>query len=263
MEYFLNEPIYQELMEMLQAKQDAPETAGSAGQVLALALVDSELVPVWITPASGAVQDVQINGNSIVQDGVANIPVAASDTLGTVIVSSTFGIVMRSTGFAQIYYADSATIKNGGTANGPTYRPITPRLQHESTFYGLAKVAGIDMANSSNAVGMYTDEAKHAILNMLGIGLKRDRVAIASTTLNAGDQALVTIPALTGYVPVFSRLVFTSQSGAAHMLCTSGIMYQSNENRVRIFNESASQAATFEGSLQVYYMPTTAFEEVV
>ena len=36
-------------------------------------------------------------------------------------------------------------------------------------FYGLAKIAGTDMKSSNNAVGTYTDEAKGAIQNMLGI----------------------------------------------------------------------------------------------
>lgn len=261
MEYFLNEPIYQELMEILQAKQDAPETTGSAGQVLALALVDSELVPVWITPASGGVTDVQVNETSIVEDGIANIPFAGVGILGVVSVNSSYGITASNiSGQLEIFKAQDSEIKSGTYS----YRPIVPNNQHKAVFYGLAKASGdTSQSTSSNTIGTYTDAAKHAILNMLGIGLKRDSVAIASTTLNAGGQTLVTIPALTGYVPVFSRLVFTSQSGATHMLCTSGIMYQSNENRVRIFNESASQAATFEGSLQVYYMPTTAYEEVV
>lgn len=266
MEYFLNEPIYQSLMSALEnlqqdltAKQDAPDTAGSAGQVLALALVDGELVPVWITPAAGGVTDVQVDGTSIVSDGVANVPYAAQGVIGVVMTDSFSGTETTSSGALRIVRANSNDIK----ASTQAYKPVTPSLQDASVFYGLAKAASdATQIASSNAVGVYTDEAKHAILNMLGIGFKRDSVAIASTTLNAGDQALVTIPALSGYVPVFTRMVFTSSSGDAHMLCISGIIYQSSENRVRIFNESGSNSATFEGSLQVYYMPLTAFEEV-
>lgn len=271
MEYFLNEPIYQSLASALEdlqrdltAKQDAPETAGSAGQVLALALVDSELVPVWITPAAGGVTDVQVDGTSIVQDGVANVPYAKANSYGVIKLyyngtNAQYGIGATANGELFVSEAASANIKNANTS----YKPIVPVHQHESTFYGLAKASGdTTQSSSSNAVGVYTDDAKHAILNMLGIGFKRKTVTIASMTLNAGDQTLVTIPVLNGYVPVFTRLVFTSSSGAAHMLCVSGIIYQSSENRVRIFNESGSNSATFEGSLQVYYMPLTAFEEV-
>ena len=269
MEYFLNEPIYQSLASALEdlqrdltAKQDAPETAGSAGQVLALALVDSELVPVWITPAAGGVTDVQVDGTSIVQDGVANVPFASADVFG-VAKTGNFGVDIITSGeyAGKLYVVQASEANIKGEAE--SYKPITPTRQHNAVFYGLAKAAGDSTQSaSSNAVGVYTDDAKHAILNMLGIGFKRKTVTIASMTLNAGDQTLVTIPVLNGYVPVFTRLVFTSSSGAAHMLCVSGIIYQSSENRVRIFNESGSNSATFEGSLQVYYMPLTAFEEV-
>ena len=52
---------------------------------------------------------------------------------------------------------------------GGSYRPIVPALQEKSVFYGLAKLAGADMAQSSNAVGTYTDAAKQGIQKMLGL----------------------------------------------------------------------------------------------
>ena len=39
---------------------------------------------------------------------------------------------------------------------------------HKAAFYGLAKVAGADMAQSSNAVGAYTDAAKQGIQKLFG-----------------------------------------------------------------------------------------------
>lgn len=83
------------------------------------------------------VDDVQINGTSIVNNGVANVPVASS--------------------------SDSKT----GTNNASI---ITPYHQHESAFYGLAKAAGDNTQSaSSSPVGTYTSEAKTAINNMLGL----------------------------------------------------------------------------------------------
>ncbi len=96
---------------------------------------------------SAPVTDVQVNGSSVLSNGVANIPQAASNVLG----------VTR--------YASSSEIKTGTT----TTRSIYPSKQHEATFYGLTKAAGVDMASSSNAVGVYTDAAKVAIQKMLGI----------------------------------------------------------------------------------------------
>jgi hypothetical protein len=83
------------------------------------------------------VDDVQINGTSIVENGVANIVPAST-----------------------------ADIKSGSSVSKfvPTGR------QGSSVFYGLAKSAGdTTQSASSNAVGNYTDEAKIAIQKMLGI----------------------------------------------------------------------------------------------
>lgn len=94
----------------------------------------------------------------------------ATETTGGVIKvkASTNGLVM-SNGILMTSPADSSTIKSAGTGNYPTFRPIVPRYQHEAVFYGLAKVAGADEKNSTNAVGTYTDTAKTAIKSMLGV----------------------------------------------------------------------------------------------
>ena len=60
----------------------------------------------------------------------------------------------------------SAQIKNGNAE----YGAVTTLKQHQSTFYGLAKAAGDStQSTSSNEVGTYTDEAKTAIKQMLGV----------------------------------------------------------------------------------------------
>lgn len=57
----------------------------------------------------GAPSDVQVNGTSVVTDGVANIPVASQDTLGVSKVSPTYGltvsngIIVGSTKTASVY----------------------------------------------------------------------------------------------------------------------------------------------------------------
>lgn len=81
------------------------------------------------------VTDVQINGTSLLVDGVAN--------------------------FKQ----GSNTEIKGGSISA---RFISPEKQHVSAFYALAKLAGVDLASSDTPVGTYTAEAKAAILAMLG-----------------------------------------------------------------------------------------------
>ena len=138
-------------------------TGGTTGQVLTKASgtdYDTE----WTTPEAGGgtVTDVQVNGVSVLQDGVANVPVASSSNAGVVRTLTDRGTAM--TGNAvSIYPASKDNVKGGD--NG--YRPIVSSRQHESTFYGLAKAAGSDEKNSTLPVGQYTESAKSAISTML------------------------------------------------------------------------------------------------
>ena len=119
------------------------------------------------------IKDVQVNGVSVLQDGVANVPIADRTVAGAVKLANDYGI-QRGTGglleYAVIAPAESSKIKAADTSTKATYQPITPRWQHESTFYGLAKAAGdTTQSQSDNAVGTYTDNAKDAIQQMFGI----------------------------------------------------------------------------------------------
>lgn len=114
--------------------------------------------------ADDAVQDVQINGTSIVDDGVANVPVATNNISGVVKVATSYGIRMEN-GILRIDEATSGTTKQGVDPD----HPVVSKNQHEAVFYGLAKIAGHDEKDSTLAVGTYTEEAKTAIKSMLGV----------------------------------------------------------------------------------------------
>ena len=116
------------------------------------------------TLSSKLLKDVQVNGTSVVSQGVANIPKASYGNLGAVFVEGD-GLEIVSTGRMRIRPASDAKVKSGTEV----FDPIVPYRQHASTFYGLAKAAGSDEKNSSLAVGTYTDAAKVAIQKMLGI----------------------------------------------------------------------------------------------
>jgi len=111
------------------------------------------------------VTDVRIDGTSILSQGVANIPEADSSNLGAVKVDKNYGIQIHPTSDSlAIYPALDTQIKAGTT----TVRPLSPSIQHISTFYGLAKAAGnSDQSSSANAVGTYTEDAKSKISDML------------------------------------------------------------------------------------------------
>ena len=153
---------------------------GTTGQVLSKASgtdYDTE----WTTPEAGGVTDVQVNGTSVVTDGVANVPLAEDLTHpGAVKVPSNNQRFTSGTG-VHIYngvlcltVANSQNIKNGYSGS----MGIAPSVQHESAFYGLAKAAGADMLSlSGTTVGVYPEAQKSAIHEMLN-----GSVAVTGTT---------------------------------------------------------------------------------
>ena len=135
------------------------------------------------------VDDVQIDGQSIVEDGVANVPTASTSRLGVIKTSNANGIYVDSDGALSISEASSENVKNGTNV----YKPITPHIEHKATFYGLAKSAGdTTQSQSSNAVGNYTDTAKSKIQTMLGIAdlIGNSEGAMASQAYSVGDVLL-------------------------------------------------------------------------
>ena len=115
------------------------------------------------------VDDVQINGTSILSEGIANIPVINYNSLGIAKLTPNSilgGLARDGTGVIYIERASDVLIKQGTNR----FTPIVPDKLHIATFYGLAKAAGdTTQSQSSNAVGTYTDEAKTAIRTMLGL----------------------------------------------------------------------------------------------
>ena len=128
------------------------------------------------------VQDVQINEMSILNNGIANIPIATDNNLGLVYANGSGGIgINPANGLLFMYYANSNQIK-AGTDN---YKNIVAGNQHKAVFYGLAKAAGDSTQSvSENAIGTYTSDAKSAIQNMLGI------TAELATKLDAAEAGM-------------------------------------------------------------------------
>ena len=120
--------------------------------------------------AGGKIKDVQVAGTSVVENGIANVPMAGSNKLGTVMIDLGYGVGTNAQGKLYLYKAGESTIKVG-TNN---YQAIVPVTQHHSTFYGLSKAAGVDLANETVTLGTYPETSKTAIKAMLGVqdGLK-------------------------------------------------------------------------------------------
>lgn len=178
--------------------------------------------------APGAVQDVQIDGTSILgQGGVANIPLGTDTTPGAMKVGA--GLFVQQSGSTAgqltIYKAGEGEIKSGEQG----YRPVVPQRQHMAAFYGLAKAAGADMKNSSNQVGQYTPEAQTAIQKMIGAGPKySDMEEIADITLAQDmDEIIVTtdkngLPFKLAYAQI--TLVFGTDTAGINDYITANIL---------------------------------------
>lgn len=142
------------------------------------------------------VTDVQIDGTSILNNGVANIPVATSSELGLVKTTGGRGIGVNASGVIYIDGANDAQLKEGIQG----CNPIVPSSQHKSIFYGLSKLAGVDLKNETVTVGVYPQTAKTAIQNMLGInpvvnveGSTPSITGIANTVYICGEVSTLTI----------------------------------------------------------------------
>lgn len=135
----------------------------------------------YVTPQEEPVTDVTVNGTSIVSDGVAEIPIAGTNSLGVIQVPAVGGLTVINN---NLYTngADTGIIKTPNLFAGSSYRPVVPIRQHESTFYGLAKAAGdTTQSASSNAVGTYTEDAKLAIRNMIDATGESATITVSGT----------------------------------------------------------------------------------
>lgn len=170
-------------------------------------------------------KDVQVNGTSILSSGVANVPKASITTFGVVKVGDNdTGLQLDSSGYFKIAPAGSSYIKSASSdSTSCIYRPITPYLQHESVFYGLAKAAGdTTQSQSSNAVGTYTDSAKAAIKNMLGITQTLTVTVLTQDNVTVTGQT-VTVRAVDSTGPIFATAAYEGQPVAFAM--PSGFAY--------------------------------------
>lgn len=160
---------------------------------------------IYVTPQDAPLTNIQINGTSVVTNGVAEIPMADSGVYG----------VLKT--------AETATIKTGST----NQCAITPYYNHTAIFYGLAKAAGDSTQSaSSNAVGTYTPEAKAAIQSMLGIDLSSiaQQVEIPLVETVTGTTPSITGQPNVRYIcgEVTSITITPPSAGSIDVIFTSG-----------------------------------------
>ena len=174
----------------LDSKQDALDfgtpTSADVGKALMPKTIENGEVTEWEFGEAGKVDDVQVNGVSVLNNKVANVPIAGYNNLGVVKPNTAYGTGILNDGTIGLVSAGASDIKEGTTNN----IPIMPARQHIATFYGLAKAAGHNEKNSSLPVGQYTTEAKSAIKTMLDIPTNNNQL-----TNGAGYQTALDVEA--------------------------------------------------------------------
>lgn len=197
-------------------------SAGDVGKVLKAKTVADGKVSEYEFGSlpSVPVTDVQVNGTSVLSQGVANVPVASDNVFGVMKIMASNGIALDTNKRAYIFNATSQIIKTGTNE----VRPITPNRQQESVFYGLAKAAGdTSQSSSANAVGTYTEDAKSKISDMLNApvsvsGTTPSITAKAGVRYVCGECSTLTIVApASGCIDV----VFASGSTATVLTVSS------------------------------------------
>ena len=99
-------------------------------------------------------------------DYVKNTDYATADKGGVVKVKQYDCGLWMDNGQLKVITSSDNLIKAGINE----FRPIVPSNQHRSIFWGLSKLAGVDLKDAQNVeIGIYPEESKKAIQEMLGI----------------------------------------------------------------------------------------------
>lgn len=194
-------------------------------------------------------KDVQVNGVSVVNNGVANVPVADFTNPGVVKIGA--GLDVNAT--TKALYIDKAQdsyIKSGSSS----YYPIVPANQHTSAFFALAKAAGdITQASSSNAVGQYTETAKRKITDMIepqfrligDVTLSEDTLIIDINTDGNG------LPFSLKEVIINGVFETSSNTGNVGVNINDGTMFESTSPYLTLNNALYSSKQTRQAILEI------------
>ena len=169
------------------------------------------------------VTDVQVNGSTILNNGVANVPKAgnSSNAMGVVYAPGDYGVGILGSGGLYTARASSAQIKAGNNSSSAAlYKPITPQTQHEAVYYALANLAGADMASlTGETVGVYPEAQKAAIQSMLGVSTGATLIENISGT-TPSITALPNVRYICGEISTLS--ITPPSAGSCEVIFTSG-----------------------------------------
>lgn len=125
------------------------------------------------------------------------------------------GLIWHNNSMIIVNSASTSQIKAGTSSN----LPITPLYIPDAVFYGLSRLAGVDLKNSDTPIGTYTAEAKAAIQSMLGVSTG----AILIENVSGGTPTLTCLPNVRYKCGEVSTLSITPPaSGSCEVIFESG-----------------------------------------
>ena len=174
-----------QIKEDLSAKIDKPSTAPEVGKILKVTAVneDGSFVCEWAdAPSGGAVDDVQVNGTSVVADGVANIPMAKVNNTGVVKFDAFMPFTFNNDAL-RLANADEKELTN------PRYGFSTNRAITASNYRLAVKLAMCDGKGEA-----WTDAEKTAAWKRLNsIKTEMDEIAVTGAQYYLGEQTTVSV----------------------------------------------------------------------
>ena len=172
-------------VEDVSAKLDKPATPPEVGKILKVTTVnnDGTFVCEWAdAPSGGVVDDVQVNGTSVVADGVAKIPLAEIGSTGVVKFDAFMPFIFND-GALRLANADENELTN------PRYGFSTNRAITASN-YRLA----VELAMCDGKGAAWTDAEKTGAWKRLNsIKTTMDEIAVAGAQYYLGEQTAVSV----------------------------------------------------------------------
>lgn len=137
---------------------------GKLYKATAVIAADAAIIP--------AVESEEITGANCEETSVGEGFVKFTDYAGVNVpgivgINPDYGIAINNTQPGHYLYLNPAS-PDQIKAGKHSYKPITADRQEKATFYGLSKVAGVDLANENVTLGTYPETSKAAIRTMLG-----------------------------------------------------------------------------------------------
>lgn len=164
--------------------------------------------------SGGESLDVQINGESIVQDGVANIPYPAYSVAGVIKIRNSLGLGVGNDGAAYVEYSTNSDISNRSS----NFKPITPR----NLDYAV-KAAMCDGVGAA-----WTDAEKYAARSRTG-AKSNEKVLLGQFTATevVSSHMFSGIPENNGFI-VYIEVPAAESNGGVNFSGTFGNWYFSN-----------------------------------